>query len=151
MFGALHNELVGSHTRKVSMDINQDAIRKWIEALRSGKYKQTRGRLADRIGFCCLGVACEVAIENGVKLTKKTGEDERATIEYEGCCSELPDEVTEWFGLCSEGAYEELPAHATDPPLPTEDHPDYSASQWNDQEMADFATIANLIEATYLR
>lgn len=37
---------------------------KWIAALRSGEYKQTRGRLLrnwrgeDR--FCCLGVLCEI-------------------------------------------------------------------------------------------
>ena len=33
----------------------------WVEALRSGKYKQTRKRLRDETGFCCLGVACEVS------------------------------------------------------------------------------------------
>lgn len=38
---------------------------KWVEALRSGKYKQGTGRLlrAGRDGYkhCCLGVLCEVA------------------------------------------------------------------------------------------
>lgn len=34
--------------------------RKWIEALRSGKYKQTKSRLRDTFGFCCLGVACDL-------------------------------------------------------------------------------------------
>lgn len=35
---------------------------KWIEALKSGEYKQTQGQLAtmDRQSFCCLGVAAEV-------------------------------------------------------------------------------------------
>lgn len=35
---------------------------KWIEALKSGEYKQTQGRLAnmDKTSFCCLGVAAEV-------------------------------------------------------------------------------------------
>lgn len=37
-------------------------IEKWCAALRSGKYKQTRGRLQDEDGHCCLGVACEVFI-----------------------------------------------------------------------------------------
>lgn len=32
----------------------------WIEALRSGNYQQTRGRLRDTTGFCCLGVAEDI-------------------------------------------------------------------------------------------
>lgn len=35
--------------------------KEWVDALRSGKYKQTRGKLKSRAGgFCCLGVLCEV-------------------------------------------------------------------------------------------
>ena len=34
----------------------------WVEALRSGKYKQTRNKLRSRNGaYCCLGVVCELA------------------------------------------------------------------------------------------
>jgi hypothetical protein len=33
---------------------------KWIEALRSGKYQQTRGALKDDKGMCCLGVAADL-------------------------------------------------------------------------------------------
>lgn len=33
---------------------------KWIEALRSGKYRQTREILKDGKGYCCLGVLCDV-------------------------------------------------------------------------------------------
>jgi hypothetical protein len=45
---------------------------KWVKALRSGRYKQSVGRLyrdSDNT-FCCLGVACNVA---GVRRTKITG------------------------------------------------------------------------------
>lgn len=34
---------------------------KWVEALRSGKYRQTRREFEDQVGFCCLGVLCKVA------------------------------------------------------------------------------------------
>lgn len=34
---------------------------KWVEALESGEYHQTTGRLKDDIGFCCLGVACDIS------------------------------------------------------------------------------------------
>ena len=33
---------------------------KWVEALRSGKYKQGRQYLNQDGKYCCLGVACEV-------------------------------------------------------------------------------------------
>ncbi len=34
--------------------------KKWIEALRSGKYQQGKGMLNRGDQYCCLGVACEV-------------------------------------------------------------------------------------------
>ena len=34
---------------------------KWVEALRSGEYKQARLMLEDDGRFCCLGVLCKVA------------------------------------------------------------------------------------------
>lgn len=41
--------------------MNIEFIRdKWIPALRSGEYTQTQNRLTDGVGFCCLGVACDV-------------------------------------------------------------------------------------------
>lgn len=34
--------------------------RKWVEALRSGKYQQGHQALCKNGAFCCLGVACDV-------------------------------------------------------------------------------------------
>jgi len=34
---------------------------KWVKALESGRYKQTRTVLTDNYGYCCLGVLCRVA------------------------------------------------------------------------------------------
>jgi len=36
---------------------------RWVKALRSGKYKQTAGRLYNKEedGYCCLGVACAIS------------------------------------------------------------------------------------------
>lgn len=45
---------------------------KWLNALRSGEYSQTKYKLQDDKGFCCLGVACDVFIpkdERGVHPT----------------------------------------------------------------------------------
>lgn len=33
---------------------------KWVEALRSGDYKQTQGRLLHEGAYCCLGVLCKL-------------------------------------------------------------------------------------------
>ena len=40
--------------------MKRDVAEKWIEALESGKYQQTTGRLYDGKGYCCLGVLCDV-------------------------------------------------------------------------------------------
>jgi len=40
-------------------------IAEWVAALRSGKYQQTQGTLTDGVGFCCLGVACDVLNSDG--------------------------------------------------------------------------------------
>lgn len=37
-----------------------EAETKLVAALRSGKYTQTKSRLRDNKGYCCLGVACDV-------------------------------------------------------------------------------------------
>jgi hypothetical protein len=39
---------------------------KWLKALRSGKYKQTKNVLRKaRGGFCCLGVLCDIVKPDG--------------------------------------------------------------------------------------
>lgn len=55
-----------SNLLKTEQDLQE--FKTWIEALRSGKYKQTQGRLERDNKFCCLGVACEVLIPEEKKL-----------------------------------------------------------------------------------
>ena len=74
-----------------------EPIQKWIDALRSGKFEQTTGALNDDGRFCCLGVACEVAIENGIKVKKETHDD--GITAYDGDDGTLPPSVMEWLGL----------------------------------------------------
>ena len=38
----------------------------WLAALRSGEYSQTKFGLRNNEGFCCLGVACDVALKIGL-------------------------------------------------------------------------------------
>ena len=40
---------------------------KWVAALRSGEYKQSKKQLCSDNGFCCLGVLCDLYLkENGL-------------------------------------------------------------------------------------
>jgi len=52
--------------------MNKDIAKKWVDALRSGEYKQGKGYLKNAAGeYCCLGVLCEVV---GEKFTLFQGE-----------------------------------------------------------------------------
>ena len=53
------------------MTPNKENIQKWVDGLLSGEYEQGRGKLNKDGKFCCLGVACEVAIKNGLNLSKE--------------------------------------------------------------------------------
>lgn len=54
--------------------MHQEWADKWVEALRSGKYNQTRGKLKEITltceAFCCLGVLCDIV---GVKWADNVG------------------------------------------------------------------------------
>lgn len=80
----------------------------WLAALKSGKFRQTKQRLAERDQYrhnkyCCLGVACEVANRMGVvKLVKK--EDDDGEISYDNESASLPAEMVKALGLnCGAG------------------------------------------------
>ncbi len=78
---------------------------KWVAALRSGEHEQTTGFLCrintidGAIGFCCLGVACELYQKEGGKFDFV--EEKGGIRSYEDCPSVLPNKVLEWLGLLS--------------------------------------------------
>lgn len=54
---------------QVVCPMNKEFVRKWIKALRSGEYEQGEKflkQVGDKTVHCCLGVACEVAVEQGL-------------------------------------------------------------------------------------
>lgn len=53
------------------MRVNKEHIKLWHDALVSGDYKQGTGTLGRNGAYCCLGVACEVAIKHGVPLERQ--------------------------------------------------------------------------------
>lgn len=57
-------------------------VKKWIKRLRSGQDKQTTGFLHDKDGaFCCLGVACDIAVKDGL-FKGRIGTSEPGNITY---------------------------------------------------------------------
>jgi hypothetical protein len=60
------------------MSMNVELKAKWVEALRSGSYKQGKGRLRTTDNtFCCLGVLCDIIDATKWKLNNDYYYDER--------------------------------------------------------------------------
>ena len=70
--------------------------KQWVEALRSGKYKQSTTCLKSKKGYCCLGVLCELAVEAGI-VEPTLERDGQAS--YNGYTHFLPPEVKNWVRL----------------------------------------------------
>lgn len=102
---------------------NQKNVKKWVKALRSGRYKQCQSTLSDGKGYCCLGVVCVLA---GMKRTPKS--DGRYYFGVE--LSTLPLTAQRWLGI-----------KVYDPLIGGE-----RATRLNDVFGLSFAKIANLIE-----
>lgn len=78
----------------------------WVEALRSGRFTQGTGALSTHAGGnCCLGVACELAVEQGVLSpdeVKELSPEDFATAgkSYNESTNYPPTNVVRWmFGL----------------------------------------------------
>jgi hypothetical protein len=76
-----------------------EARKLWVEALRSGDYPQTTGTLRDEHGYCCLGVACEIAVQNGVIKPATATCGLRYVYGYAD--GVLPRSVKQWLGLAT--------------------------------------------------
>lgn len=77
---------------------------KWIKALRSGKYKQGVESLAvvedGKVkGYCCLGVLCELAVDEGIIKKHQNKHCIRYGGNKTGKTDVLPLKVQKWAGL----------------------------------------------------
>lgn len=86
---------------------NKERIQLLYDGLRSGRFEQGHGALridsATGSRHCCLGVACEIARENGLNLQVSTSVNLRNHA-YFGQIREnsyLPLEVVKWYGFRS--------------------------------------------------
>lgn len=78
--------------------------RDWVRALRSGKYKQCKSTLtklegSKKVGHCCLGVLCELALKKGVELETTPSEEQDDALQYEDEYIFLPAKVRKWAAL----------------------------------------------------
>jgi len=89
--------------------MNPEVKKKWLTALRSGEYEQTQGRLyrsqptatnSRPAGFCCLGVLCHVAQEEGLVEFEPVQETfDCFENPLDKCGTGLPRVVREWAEL----------------------------------------------------
>lgn len=116
--------------------------RKWVEALRSGRYPQARHALRMGAGYCCLGVACDIS---GLGRWIHQVLSRSLVYEVAGGCrstSTLPHEVRDWLGLLENDAV------FSQPNTTIMDSPSLCGSlvEMNDTG-ASFSQIANIIES----
>lgn len=122
---------------------NQTIIRRWVEALRSGKYKQGRGQLATMLSspaeraYCCLGVLCELAVDDGVIQRTEPDCGCCTATRYDGETGLPTAAVREWAGV-------------DDWVVRVDDGQKEGLAHINDEYQEDFATIAGLIEKEWL-
>ncbi len=82
--------------------MNKDIKDRWIQALRSGEYKQGQDYLRDDDKFCCLGVLCELAVQDDViEPARQDSDSSEYYYGVDNMSSVLPVEVMEWAGLDS--------------------------------------------------
>jgi hypothetical protein len=130
--------------------MKQNVMKKWVKALRSGKFKKGMGTLKkfNREGtaqHCCLGVLCEL-YNNEMKKNKKKTLSEKVCDNYDfpfGYCrfdghrDDLPKVVKKWSGI-SNGLGE----------FETSDNEYHSLADLNDIGKK-FKTIADIIEKNW--
>lgn len=87
--------------------MNPDIKAQWVAALRSGNYKQGRGRLRrewqghpGEYQYCCLGVLCELAVEAGI-ATREDYYYASAVNPNDRDYTHPPVAVERWAGLAS--------------------------------------------------
>lgn len=126
---------------------NKENIQKWVDALRSGEFSQTKGALSRLevtqhkeeqlpVGNCCLGVACEIS--GVVKSTERpTKWSDKDLGYYDGTSEFLPNSVKQWLGF------------RNDNPCVKTEKGWKPLAELNDEGL-DFVDISDLIQKTYL-
>lgn len=141
--------------------MNADVKAKWLAALRSGEYEQAQGYLGRTVtnengeqvmGYCCLGVLCQVAVAEGVILPPETIGDERGDmLAYGSDEVDLPVAVQQWAGLDNADPGVRTPEGARDAHfyVGSEQPNRTTLASLNDADGFTFAQIADVIEEQF--
>ena len=82
--------------------MNPEVKQRWIVALNSDEYTQTKNRLKDSTGFCCLGVLTDLyAKEHNQEWTL----NDAGNYSFGGWSSTLSNEVMNWAGIVEPWGY----------------------------------------------
>lgn len=123
--------------------MNQDRLKLWLDALRSGEYKQSTRYLGTGDGYCCLGVLCEVAIKSGAPV-KREQTAHGGVIRYDGLPAYPPTSVMIW--LEHPTGEEVRVSHKTATGSLANE---VAVAELNDSWRWNFNEIADALEATY--
>jgi hypothetical protein len=116
--------------------MNKEIKAKWLEALRSGRYKQGIGFLrTEENEFCCLGLLCEVI---GLEPEKEEGE---VFYRYDGCFGSLSLDVQKKCGVKGHSARLSMGVRFGSRSV-------WTLADLNDEGMS-FAQIADVIEKQF--
>lgn len=132
--------------------MNENVVKLWVDALRSGKYKQGKERLQYEDKYCCLGCLSDLycknvkdisetcVIKNEVDTWNEDESDVDITYEeikctkYGGELEALPEEVRDWVGL------QDTTGRYNGPK-------EFNSLAWLNDSGKTFAEIADIIES----
>lgn len=119
--------------------MDQGIKARWVEALRSGKYLQGKNDLRYRADhkkseFCCLGVLCEIAVDDGVIFPPQR--NAWGAYVYDEATKVPSRAVKDWAGISE-----------FNPAVIGPDGGRTSLATLNDEAGLDFNAIADIIEA----
>lgn len=131
--------------------VNKANMRLVVAALRSGKYPQGTGMLKQvtpdgtALGYCCMGVMCEVAMEHGVAIETALVpvNDAVSKVTFNGSTAFLRGEVIAWLGVGHNGVLDR------DLVIGKDGDEVISAAYANDGLKWDFERIAASMEEYY--
>lgn len=135
------DQITTSTSLRWSQEEQAEHRRQWVAALRSGEFKRGKTALRQKAEdgeetYCCLGVACELAVRDGV--IPPAQDNGTYLYRYVTSTGYLPEEVRDWLGLDST---------AGDLQFPVSRHAGvYNLALANDEYGWDFERIADAIE-----
>jgi hypothetical protein len=127
--------------------VNKERVQLLVDALRSGEFAQHAGSLRGPVGrkrsYCCLGVATEIALRNGLVVKKDPATDGRFGGQpWEQGYQIMCPPVADWYGFDG-GNPLLVGVNAGEPSREV-------ASTWNDDHHLGFKAIADAFERTYI-